>query len=213
MPLMHSKTPKAFKKNIEIEMEHGKPKKQAVAIAYSERRAAEHHKADGGCIGPECKGCSSSECYADGGDVFQDRETKDAADPEKHQAGIHESSRFGTKGVSMAGEDQRAGLDTKSAHKQVLSEMKAMKKPKLYAQGGSVADGDTLGTKIGYPGSPAPTPTPKMMDEGGMADDGDDELHNMLGEELMGAFDRKDKKAIMSAIEACVMRCVNKGDE
>jgi hypothetical protein len=51
------------------------------------------------------------------------------------------------------------------------------------------------------------------MAEGGEVDEGDDELHDMLGEELMDAFHSKDKKRAMSAIEACVMRCMNKGDE
>jgi len=36
MPLVKGKSPKAFAKNIKTEMQAGKPKKQAVAIAYSE---------------------------------------------------------------------------------------------------------------------------------------------------------------------------------
>lgn len=36
MPLVKGKSPKAFAKNIKTEMAAGKPKKQAVAIAYSE---------------------------------------------------------------------------------------------------------------------------------------------------------------------------------
>lgn len=36
MPLKKSKSPKAFKENMKKEMKEGKPKKQAVAIAYSE---------------------------------------------------------------------------------------------------------------------------------------------------------------------------------
>lgn len=139
---MHRKTPSAFKKNIETEMEHGKPQKQAVAIAYSVKRGTEHHKmADGGCIGLSCKGCSSGNCYAKGGkigDEFEPRETRSAMDPEKHQKGVHESSRFGSKGISMAGEDQRTGLDSKEDHKRVLGELKRMKKPNLYANGGEV---------------------------------------------------------------------------
>ena len=35
MPLDKSKSPKAFQKNIRTEMAAGKPKKQAVAIAYA----------------------------------------------------------------------------------------------------------------------------------------------------------------------------------
>jgi len=40
MPLTKSKSPKAFKENIKREIAAGKPQKQAVAIAYSEARAA-----------------------------------------------------------------------------------------------------------------------------------------------------------------------------
>ena len=36
MPLVKGKSPAAFAKNIKTEMKAGKPKKQAVAIAYSE---------------------------------------------------------------------------------------------------------------------------------------------------------------------------------
>ena len=41
MPLIKSMTPKAFKKNIATEVKAGKPVKQAVAIAYSEKREAQ----------------------------------------------------------------------------------------------------------------------------------------------------------------------------
>jgi len=44
MPLIKSLKPSAFSKNIETEMHAGKPQKQAVAIAYSEARAAKHGK-------------------------------------------------------------------------------------------------------------------------------------------------------------------------
>ena len=40
MPLKKSASPKAFKENIKAEVKAGKPVKQAVAIAYSEARAA-----------------------------------------------------------------------------------------------------------------------------------------------------------------------------
>ena len=40
MPLIKSKSPEAFKKNIKAEVKAGKPVNQAVAIAYSEKRAA-----------------------------------------------------------------------------------------------------------------------------------------------------------------------------
>ena len=44
MPLKKSASPKAFKENIKTEVKAGKPVKQAVAIAYSEARAAKKTK-------------------------------------------------------------------------------------------------------------------------------------------------------------------------
>lgn len=49
MPLIKSKSEKAFKKNISTEVKAGKPVKQAVAIAYSTKRAAS--KKSGGKVG------------------------------------------------------------------------------------------------------------------------------------------------------------------
>ena len=40
MPLIKSTKPEAFKRNIKTEVAAGKPVKQAVAIAYSEKREA-----------------------------------------------------------------------------------------------------------------------------------------------------------------------------
>jgi hypothetical protein len=40
MPLKKSISPEAFRENIKTEIKAGKPMKQAVAIAYSEARAA-----------------------------------------------------------------------------------------------------------------------------------------------------------------------------
>lgn len=48
MPLIKSKSDKAFKSNIKTEIAAGKPQKQAVAIAYSTKRAAK--KAYGGSV-------------------------------------------------------------------------------------------------------------------------------------------------------------------
>ena len=42
--LKKSTSPKAFKENIKTEMKAGKPVKQAVAIAYAEKRETEKSK-------------------------------------------------------------------------------------------------------------------------------------------------------------------------
>jgi hypothetical protein len=44
MPLIKSKSKKAFSENIRREMEAGNPQKQAVAIAYSVKRKAKKGK-------------------------------------------------------------------------------------------------------------------------------------------------------------------------
>ena len=44
MPLIKSKSPKAFGKNVATEMKAGRPQKQAVAIAYATKRAAAKKK-------------------------------------------------------------------------------------------------------------------------------------------------------------------------
>jgi hypothetical protein len=44
MPLKKSASMKAFKENIKTEVKHGKPVKQAVAIAYATQRAAKKKK-------------------------------------------------------------------------------------------------------------------------------------------------------------------------
>ena len=48
MPLIKSKSPKAFQENIKAEIKAGKPQKQAVAIAYDVQRRAK--KAKGGSM-------------------------------------------------------------------------------------------------------------------------------------------------------------------
>jgi hypothetical protein len=50
MPLIKSKSDKAFKKNVATEVKAGKPVKQAVAIAYNTKRTAK--KAAGGSLDP-----------------------------------------------------------------------------------------------------------------------------------------------------------------
>jgi hypothetical protein len=37
------------------------------------------------------------------------------------------------------------------------------------------------------------------------------ELHETIGSELIDALEKKDKKQIMSALEAAIMSCMNKG--
>lgn len=61
MPLIKSKSDKAFNKNVATEVKAGKPVKQAVAIAYSTKRAVK--KATGGSLDPMNYG-SDEDYYA-----------------------------------------------------------------------------------------------------------------------------------------------------
>jgi hypothetical protein len=44
MPLVKSKSKQAFEKNVKAELKSGKPLKQSLAIAYSEKREAKKKK-------------------------------------------------------------------------------------------------------------------------------------------------------------------------
>ena len=48
MPLVKSKSPEAFRKNVKAEVKAGKPVKQAVAIAYAVKRAVQSKPAPKG---------------------------------------------------------------------------------------------------------------------------------------------------------------------
>lgn len=150
--------------------------------------------------GADCTMCGGGKCkMAEGGAVGMGPYNTDS---EKAERGVHHThSRFDKldKGQSRAGSFTQHGLDkdAKAMHHSKLSELKAMKGAdrKNLAEGGEVdADGD-------YDGDA----------------DGDMELSHGLGKELMGAFESKDHKKVMSALEAAVLHCMNKsadeGDE
>ena len=88
MPLIHSKKPSAFSKNVSAEMHAGKPQKQAVAIAYSVQRQAEHKKhAHGGMI-ENCKMCN----MAEGGNVESGTQRRD------NERGVNKASAHNPEG-------------------------------------------------------------------------------------------------------------------
>jgi hypothetical protein len=141
MPLIHSKRPAAFKKNIETEMRAGKPQKQAVAIAYSEKRDAERHKYSGGGY---CYACGGAICkYAEGGGVnepYKESGDEEYADSRGATHSDQAHGRHDKGGMSKAGERLRAGKEDEAYadHYETLSELRSMRKPKLYAEGGKV---------------------------------------------------------------------------
>jgi hypothetical protein len=135
--------------------------------------------------------------YAEGGSVGSGKNRVN------HEKGVNITSEpdANSSGTSKAGERVREGgawnLDTaKDRHRKVLKEHKGMPGPTSgrsgFAEGGEV--------------------------DGHMEPDGDEmdidmELSHGLGQELMHAFEAKDHKKLMSALEACVLHCMSKNDE
>lgn len=85
MPLSQGKSPKAFKKNIETEMEHGKPQKQALAIAFSVQRRNKPKKAHGGLVRADAgRPTADHQKFAEGGEVRAGSERPTADSGEEH---------------------------------------------------------------------------------------------------------------------------------
>lgn len=72
MPLIQSKSKKAFSKNVEKEMDSGKPQDQSLAIAYSVKRKAKKKMASGGSV----ESGSPTMNYAKGGEISASNEKR-----------------------------------------------------------------------------------------------------------------------------------------
>ena len=156
MPLSSGKSEKVFSQNVSTEMHHGKPQKQALAIAYAMKRRAQH-KAGGGemCAHGKmmCHMCHGGE-YAYGGKASEKYESPD-------EMGVHKSTMPEGKyfrGISKAGEqyqDSREdeghhrikGLEeVKAQHRQKLGEIKQLshKDRSNFSEGGAVHEDDRM---------------------------------------------------------------------
>lgn len=107
-------------------------------MSLAMKYAMKKKMAKGGmCPGADCPGCGSAMCYggkmAEGGEA----EKPDSTD---YSIGHHQPGSSDHRGQSVAGDLAREGkLKTaKGMHKDILSSMKSMKKPHLYAEGGEV---------------------------------------------------------------------------
>lgn len=139
--------------------------------------------------------------YAEGGAVDSWSKRED------HEMGVHKPMGHGKSDQSWAGDSARREKVTREkgysssedyqrsgvrAHRKVLGELRSMPKPKLMAEGGEVEN------------------TPEHADAEQDQDLLDNELGDMMGDELMAAFDSKDKKRIKESIEAIVLSCLSK---
>ena len=88
------------------------------------------------CPGASCPGCSSADCYATGGGVSEDRHQYERGvnQPLTENSGTSQTRSPYTPDLKEAGKEW-----AKKKHEKVLSELKMMPKPKLYAEGGSVS--------------------------------------------------------------------------
>lgn len=133
------------------------------------------HKNKPSCMGKDCPGCPT--CMDRGGAVRHEDEDMDRPvhfTTKEHAKGVHRPTMAGS-GSSLAGNsvrnaseykrtaskedrinDETAGTDegihtrqAKIRHGQVLHEMKSMKKPNLYAEGGEVSEDHDLHDAMG----------------------------------------------------------------
>jgi hypothetical protein len=197
MPLIHSKTPKAFKENIRKEVHAGKPVKQAVAIAYHEQDEAKKHKYGmGGCVGAGCPG-PHDESYDGGGEVKMMKKPKIQGFDDGGEA---EDPNTATYRLMHP-------LDT--IQKSFSDEPHAQSKPT-----GSNAGSDTGAKRLGASATAAGYKDGGEVEEGpeDMDQEYDSEIGDILGKELMEAFEAKDHKKMMESIEALVLQCLDKSE-
>ncbi len=89
MPLMGGKSKKAFSKNVETEMDSGKPQKQSLAIAYAVQRKPKKKMASGGQVdgqrveGMEDDQSSGMGLYAPGGLIRGDQDPSSPSTPSR----------------------------------------------------------------------------------------------------------------------------------
>lgn len=173
--------------------------------------------------------------YAEGGAVDSWTKREDNEKGVHHTMGAAKHSRAGhfVRSDNSYTEEQDKGESMHSAkreHHKVLGEMRSMKKPKLYAEGGEVDDylskriadnkkaldlSDSSSSPEGKQIALNADADSKSYAEGGEIADGEpemeEELKHAMGGELMDALERKDRHGIMSALEAIVLSCRGRG--
>jgi hypothetical protein len=215
MPLMHSKSKKAFGKNVEAEMKAGKPQPQALAIAYSVKRKA-GKKASGGMVksGSKDMDMARGGMMAQGGEVSASNE-KRPMPQDMHNDKLMASQNRGDKPAKNDSWTDRSTV----AQAQINNGRKVMpiKRPKmvpsdafstrLYDEEGRLQESD----KPGPYGEQPPEhdnemgpdrhgdDVPDMQDEhstkrkpyakGGEIEAGDGESHNMFKRTMMEPMD------------------------
>lgn len=206
MPLIHSKRPSAFSKNVSTEMHAGKPQKQALAIAYSVKRDAEHKHAMGGKV---CMACGGMPCKMDEGGVIDPDKGQEVSDSFKSMG--HSYSKGGDV-LDTNAREHIAAKNFAGPHKSYPIEDKIHARNALarVSQFGSPHEKEEVREKVH-----AKYPSIDEKAEGGEVHDtdGDGELHEMAHQELMEAIHDKDPKRMKDALSAIIHTCLSRRDE
>jgi hypothetical protein len=132
MPLIKGKSEKSFVKNMKTEMEHGKPQKQSLAIAYAMKRKAQRKKmADGGDTSVQ-DSMRKAFHFDDGGSVIGEGIKKSAKEAFKSPPSQMESEPI-HKMASGVPATSDAGFSPEEAAKR-----QAIRKSYGYSKGGTV---------------------------------------------------------------------------
>lgn len=162
-------------------------------------------KGGSSCVGSECQGCSSPQCYAAGGFTEGGVHTPvhgSSTDPKKERgsgmsrAGEHVRGIEGAKERGMHKAAAHRLESAKKLHEQNLSELKSMKKPNLYADGGEVEP----------PKPPVDPERAKKAEEsmrkafgysdGGEADEGSDFSDDMVNRIMKHRFSKGEEEPV-----------------
>lgn len=149
------------------------------------------HSKKPGCSGPDCGGCSSPNCMSKGGDVKKSgADILSEVEPSQPKAMPDKAKDAAMNAKKLPTDKEVAeGFSKQSRLRSQEREDHMAKKKKGFADGGEISG--------------------EMHVE--PEDEGDGEMHEMMGSELMSAIEKKDPKMIMQALEACVLSCMNKG--
>lgn len=222
MPLMHGSSKKAFSHNVKTEMDHGKPQKQAVAIAYNQ--AGEKKHAGGGKV---CMACGGQVCKYDGGGPVDSSQGSapgslnvNASDSSDFNKKFKSGSGFAKGGMigrpkdpskyDQGGSVQASPSPSPSPDSDYLAKAKAISKGfnDATAMGSaSASENKYMGGMLGDPEDPS------MMAEGGEVDDHNEDEEMLLdhcAREAMDAIDRKDHKAFHSSLQYMMAHALSK---
>lgn len=199
MPLMHAKKPMSMRPKM-------------------------HKYASGGCIGAGCSGPH----YDEGGDVKTKNQDEGKNNSSTNSAGVASASDIwnNVKNAFGSGDEAQAapapkpgyahGGEVESAEDFRMRKHKENKAMHMKEKSMGMEDEDEDMHPSERPENYHFLGKEKLADGGeveghmDIAPEDDDEIHDMLGKELMESFHSKDHKKAYQSLEAMVLNCLNK---